>query len=630
MKSIIISSLLLLSSLMAVARENPLRPVIDSLLNEAWSLGRSQPEESLLILEKIEGLYAADGACYKEDVIWYYYGIFYKNLNQFYLSEAYFDQYEDWHRAANHPRLVAAVNMAKSNLYADMGDFPRSMEAVIRSYTAYESIRDTNGMLMAGNKLGNLYTEAKRVEDAVAQLTQTLNLAIQSGNRVQEQISYTNLGVAYEKQKDYPRAFNYYEQAYAIGEAKEGDYDKVLNRYNMAHILSMMGRWEEAVPYAEACAALADSIHIPDLSAASRRLIADFMMENGEYQASIDLLLPQTDTVSYPMGLKDLAEAYELLVKAYRLQGDYQRGFEALETFKALNDSIIGLESLNRMNELLEEYEAEKSQQQIAMLDLENQTARAVIRQKNRTIILGLLGLLLITGLSIFLYGLYRRYRSQQEQLSAALEEKEYLIKEIHHRVKNNLQIISSLLQLQARYVEEPTALEALSDGENRVRSMSIIHHHLYTGGNLSQVNLPEYVANLCSNLEASYRPRDKAIALHQEVADLLLDVSVMIPLGLILNELLTNAYKYAFAGLEEGNIWVHIREEGSILAVLVRDDGIGIQPDNLRKGFGSRLIKAFLRKLEAEMDSGQPLRGTEMTIRIPNYIKNSALRRVV
>lgn len=99
--------------------------------------------------------------------------------------------------------------------------------------------------------------------------------------------------------------------------------------------------------------------------------------------------------------------------------------------------------------------------------------------------------------------------------ISNMLEEKEYLIKEIHHRVKNNLQIISSLLQLQSRYVEEPTALAALHDGESRVRSMSIIHHHLYTDDHLSQVKLPLYIENLCDNLQASYNIRNKAIAIH-------------------------------------------------------------------------------------------------------------------
>jgi two-component sensor histidine kinase len=159
---------------------------------------------------------------------------------------------------------------------------------------------------------------------------------------------------------------------------------------------------------------------------------------------------------------------------------------------------------------------------------------------------------------------------------------------------------------------------------------MSIIHHHLYTGENLSQVHLAQYVANLCENLQASYRPRQQDIRLHQDIAELFLDVSVMIPLGLILNELLTNAFKYAFPDRERGNIWVRIAEEEDGLMVVVRDDGVGMQPSAVRKkGFGTRLIQAFLRKLEAESETIHLDQGTEIRILIRDYLKNSALRQV-
>lgn len=264
------------------AQKSQVQLTIDSLLNVAWAQARSQPGESLRILDDIEIFYTADSSRYKEDVVWYYYGIFYKNLNRFEESEAYFNRYEAFNRAAKHPRLVAAVNMAKANLYSDMGDFARSMEAVIEAYRAYESVQDTAGMLLTSNKLGALLNEADRMEDAIVKLRETLEMARFSGNQVQEQIAYTNLGVAYENKGDLAAAYTHYKRAYQIGEAKEGDYDKVLNRYNMAHILTQMDKWEAAAPYAEACARLADSINVPDLSAASRRLLADFLIEEGQ------------------------------------------------------------------------------------------------------------------------------------------------------------------------------------------------------------------------------------------------------------------------------------------------------------------------------------------------------------
>jgi two-component system, sensor histidine kinase PdtaS len=604
--------------------KSPLATQIDALLDSAWATARSQPQQSLERLKTIEALYPDEGERYKEDVVLYYYGVFYKNLGRFDRSEAYFDRYEAYHQERDNTWKQAAVNMAKANLFSDQGNYPKSMAAATRSLSLYESINDTNGIISAGSKLGYLLSETGRYDEAIAYHEKSLAWARASGNLSEEQFSYTNLGLTHEKKRDYPAALDFYRRAYDIGEGLESDYDKVLNRYNMANILSLAGRGEAAIPFAEACAALADSIDIPALSGASRRLLADILLDKGQTQSGIELLRRLLDTAAYPLGLRDQTEVHGLLVKGYQLQGDYKRAFESLETLKTLNDSLVGLESRNRLNELSTVYETEKKEQQIALLDLEKESALTVIRQKNRTITLGALGLLLVTGLSVFLYVLYRRYRQQQQQLSKALGEKEFLIKEIHHRVKNNLQVISSLLQLQSRYVEEPTALAALNEGESRVRSMSIIHHHLYTEDNLSQVQVPRYVANLSENLQSSYNIRGKHIPIHQDIADISLDVAVMIPLGLILNELITNAFKYAFEGRESGNIWVRIATEAEGLTVMVKDDGVGIDP-TAQKGFGTRLINTFLRKLNAEAET-KTAGGTEVLIRIKDYQKNALL----
>jgi len=578
---------------------------IDSLLNEAWAQARSQPGESLRILGDIESFYTEDSSRYKEDVVWYYYGIFNKNLNRFEESEAYFNRYEAFHRAAKHPRLVAAVNMAKANLYSDMGDFARSMEAVIDAYRAYESVEDTAGMLVTSNKLGALYTEADRMDDAIIKLRETLELARFSGNQVQEQIAYTNLGVAYENKGDLAEAYTHYERAYQIGEAKEGDYDKVLNRYNMAHILTQMGKWEAAAPYAEACARLADSINVPDLSAASRRLLADFLIEEGEYERGISMLLPQTDS-TYSMGLKDRAEAYELLVKAYRQTGDYRRGFGALEQFKTLSDSVTGIERLNRINELSAQYETEKKQQQIAILDLENQTARAVISQKNRTITIGIVGLVLITGLSIFLYGLYRKYRRQQEQLAVALEEKEYLIKEIHHRVKNNLQVVSSLLNMQSREVKDEKVLSALKEGRDRVHSMALVHQMFYQGHEeAASVEADKYIEKLCNSLMRSYGADEQGIKLELDINHMMLDIDRATLVGLIINELVSNSLKYAFAGSAEKELKISLRSGSKNHILQVADSGAGSKDiDRNPDSFGLKLVESMTKKLNGNLST--------------------------
>ena len=116
-------------------------------------------------------------------------------------------------------------------------------------------------------------------------------------------------------------------------------------------------------------------------------------------------------------------------------------------------------------------------------------------------------------------------------------------MKEIHHRVKNNLQIISSLLNLQARFIKDQTAVDAVQEGRNRVKSMALIHQKLYQQDNIEGIDMPEYIDNLMSSLVSSYKITNDRLTISKEVSPILLDIDTAIPLGLIINELLTSLF---------------------------------------------------------------------------------------
>jgi two-component system, sensor histidine kinase PdtaS len=627
-KSFLLIILSTMTTLSQSENKSPKEMQIDSLLDVAWALGRSQPDQSLNILRTIEIINSSTDQPYKNDVVWYYYGVFYKNLNKFDLSEEHFNKYEEFHKDKGNFNKVAAVNMAKSNLFSDLGNLPKSMEAATTALSYYEDLNDTLGIIRTGSKIGDILSAMESYQEALKYLEKSISLSVALENKAEEQIGYTNMGLLYERKKEYDSALKYYRKAYDIGESKEGDYDKVINRYNMANILSLAGQREASIPFAEACARLADSINIPSLSGASKRLLADIFIDKGEVQSGLNLLSSQINSDYFSLGLRDQTEVYSLLVKGYQMQGNYKQAFESLQSLKTLNDSLIGQESRNKLNELSTFFETEKKEQLINLLNLEKETALAVINQKNRTIAMIIIALTLVIGLSLFLFFLYRKYKDQKLRLLKALDDKEYLIKEIHHRVKNNLQIISSLLQLQSRYLDEPNAIEALRDGDSRVKSMAIIHHFLYSEENVSKVNVQEYLTNLLDNLQASYNIQNKNIHLHTDVDELLLDDTIMIPIGLIVNELVTNVFKYAFQEREEGNVWIAIKESGYDLMISIKDDGIGKDLTKNNHGFGTRLIEAFIKKLNATIQT-RIMNGTHIEIWVPQFSKQSSSSKI-
>ena len=169
-----------------------------------------------------------------------------------------------------------------------------------------------------------------------------------------------------------------------------------------------------------------------------------------------------------------------------------------------------------------------------------------------------------------------------EEKLEKTIEEKDLLMKEIYHRVKNNLMVISSLLNLQSSYIKDKNTQEIFKESQNRAKSMALIHEKLYKSGDLKHIDFAEYIENLSNDLYYAYTKDKQKVKLLLDVDELTLDVETSIPLGLILNELLTNSLKHAFPEGREGKIIVEMhREHNGRFKLSVSDNGIGF-PENL------------------------------------------------
>jgi PAS domain S-box-containing protein len=197
-----------------------------------------------------------------------------------------------------------------------------------------------------------------------------------------------------------------------------------------------------------------------------------------------------------------------------------------------------------------------------------------------------------VTGAVIGTRDITERKRVE-EQITTSLREKEVLLKEIHHRVKNNLQVISSLLSLQSEHINDEEIRRALKESQNRVRSMAIIHQRLYQSGNLAEINFGGYIKELCSQLFRSYGASSRQINLSTTADEVALGVDKAIPCGIILNELVSNSLKYAFPNDQGGTISVELRMREAAIELLVSDDGVG-----LPAGFDYRTAESLGLKL--------------------------------
>ncbi len=194
-----------------------------------------------------------------------------------------------------------------------------------------------------------------------------------------------------------------------------------------------------------------------------------------------------------------------------------------------------------------------------------------------------------------------------EEQIKASLNEKEVLLKEIHHRVKNNMQVIISLLNLQSKHVKDKHDLEIFKDSQNRVKSMALIHEELYQSEDLARIDLAEYVQNVTSHLFNMYRVSPAAIKLVADIKDDPLDINTAIPCGLIINELVSNSLKYAFPNNREGEIQIKLyASKDDTFSLIVRDNGIGL-PEDLdfrdTESLGLQLVVALVEQLKGTVE---------------------------
>ena len=208
--------------------------------------------------------------------------------------------------------------------------------------------------------------------------------------------------------------------------------------------------------------------------------------------------------------------------------------------------------------------------------------------------------------------------KETEDKLRDTIKEKEVLLKEVHHRVKNNLQVISSILSLQASYVNDVKTLEILKESQDRIKTMSFVHESLYQNSDFSSIKLGDYVSTLAQNLIYSYKSDEFSIKLDTKFDEIFLNLYQAIPCGLIVNELVSNALKHAFKKVKKGKLSIHIHKEANSIYINICDNGVGM-PDNISieniETLGFQLVHALVDQLDGTINVNNK-NGTEYLIK--------------
>lgn len=497
------------------------------------------------------------------------------------VAQRYLLESHEFHLLKGSLDQIAGANNGLANFYINMDLKEKALERYEMALDAYREADDMEGMANVHANLGLFYIGEGEYDKAEYNLLEQGRLDTILDTRWGLGFFHDFMGYLYSEKGELEKAYSYYQDALAIREQETSHYNMDESRVSLSDVLFKMGRYDEAIVHAKE------------------------IFTHNEKQSSFS----------------HLQSANQLLAQSYEAKGQYKEALKHYKEYKEVSDSIYQTEKLDAIAEKDGLFQRAEQDNKISLLDAENQANAKLLRQKNRTIGIGGVSLLLITLLSFFLYRLLDKVNSQKSLLAGALQDKDLLIKEIHHRVKNNLQLVSSLLSLQSKSIDNPAVSIAIEEGKSRVRSMALIHQDLYQRDNLTGVSVNSYLDDLCSELFNTYNINDNHIDLELDVKEMALDVDTIVPLGLILNELITNSLKYAFPDNRKGKLLISLKNGGDHLNLTVKDNGVGFKESDKKdsSSFGTTLIKALSRQLGGTYEVKQD-NGTEVNMEFTKF----------
>ena len=499
-------------------------------------------------------------------------------------------------------------------VHRDLGDYAQALVNFKQSLTISEEVADPLGIIDAWNSIGSIYEEQDNFEAALRAYERNLALSDSLGYQLGVASALSSLGNIYSEQGDNEQALIHYQRALDIREAVGDQPGATITLNNIGAFYKKLGEYDQALVYLQRSLELSQQLGDVSLAASALGNMGTvYLLQKQFAQARTygEKALPIARGVK---NLDVLQEIYQLLYRAYKATGQATQALAMHELYIQMRDSLNSEE--NQRATIRFEYQrkaladslANEQEKALAQVEYENQLGQ----QRLQLGFAGGAGLLLAI-LAGVLYRNSRRRRQtnqllshQNEQIEAKSQQNELLLKEIHHRVKNNLQTISSLLYLQSAHIKDAEVKQAVAAGQHRVESMALIHQKLYQRDNLAGIEMKDYLSHLSESLLNTLDYDPERIALRLDMEELELDVDTAVPLGLIVNELITNALKYAFPEGRSGRITVSLQRTSAGLELHVADDGVGAANELSGTSFGSQLINLLTQQLGGKIEQGQ------------------------
>ena len=511
--------------------------------------------------------------------------IIHKKMGQYAIAETYHCRTIAEAAQIGNWEMVEMGYHGLGTMYSMMGDFDKCLVAYLKSIEAAEKWGNTEGVVLTNQNISNVYYKVKNYEMARQNIAKTDEMAVKLGDssrlssvlRVYASIESTS--------GHYAEALQKLSLSQLILE-KLGDKTRLAETYSaIAYIYQQQKEYSKAAYFLDKCAGMSQYL--------SSYALADFLYKKGNLltiKGSLDsaiICFNQSLAITDSLGFKEVARDNHLvLARIFEEKSDYFNAFAHIRLANRLGESLFEEGRQKLMTETKFKFDSEKRE-----LELASQTEK--LHQSRQ--IWQILAVALAVALVLLLFT-WRQMKAKQKAQKRA----ELLMQELHHRVKNNLQTVSSIMRLQARGIKDPSVALVISESRSRLETISMIHQQLYREDEVQTINLKHFIGDLVEKLHFTYDLNDKPLDVQIDIENTQLDVDKALPLGLIINELLTNSFKYAYPSVAEPKLIIKLNKQRFYFA----DNGLGsaanVECVNNRS-FGLQLIHSLSQQLHGK-----------------------------
>lgn len=517
------------------------------------------------------------------------------------------------------------------------GMYPDAMNFHQEAYMLSLSSGDSLNYAKSANNIAVIYRRLQLFDKAIANYKKAIGYYENTQHKYVTGVIFQNLGSVYVVMSALDSAETCYRHALDIARQIKHTYLEASCYTGLAGIYAELDAYESAEDYSLKALEMAESLGDMNFLISCLGMLGSVQSVSGKYNSAI-YSLERGLRICEEQNLLELSHQFHRdLAHTYWNLGDLKTAYDYLLQYVRLanerssSDKRIEVENIQRSWELKQQQELmAKSEQERQLHELQLKSSR----ERSTLLTGGVIMLICLLGIILYLYrqqilkkGLLTEANTKLnisiKEKTQALERNELLMKEINHRVKNNLTTIKSLLNLQSRSSLDDQSRMALKESAARVQSISYMHDMLSVNQNLKEIDVSIFITKLLAGLRHSFTEIAKKIDIAVDLDKITIDMNTLIPLALIVNELITNAFKYAFVGREHGKLSIALKlKEGPLMLLSVKDDGNGLpetfNPDTA-DSLGIRLIRSLAEQINAEMEiKSTPGSGTAFTLQFP------------